>query len=199
MSPRQDGRRLGAVLLIVVIGCRGEAAPGAGRATAAADAGVDAAPVIAACGATDPVVAEPDALALVQTLRGEVHFALSEPPTRRTPIDRAELASPTATITAVTFTPVRVVEGAPVPLTDAELERVIFRGTVLRLRSFGQVVEHRADDCAFTLRELIRAIEATELRARGANRWSPEIDLHHVQFWGLTPSADGTWRVGWAS
>lgn len=113
--PRCAPAPLGAVVVALAIGCRSDAPPHARPASQPIDADRDAAPVVVACGATDPAVAD------------------------------------------------------------------------------------AADDCAYTLRDLIRAIEATELRARGANHWVEGIDLHHTRFWGLAPGADGTWRVGWAS
>ena len=95
--------------------------------------------------------------------------------------------------------PTLFVNGEIVDLTAAQLDRVVFRGSKLALASHGSRVDHVQADCVFTVRDLVQAIEATELQTRGNSEWFDGIDVHHVFFEGLTRDAGGDWSVYWGS
>lgn len=190
-------------MVACAIGCRGGGGPDRGGAPPAdtdSHADARAAPIAAAgCDPASPARPDPDGLALVDQVAATMEVALSAPPIpRRLDVPHAEVAPPGAIITGVTLHAYRLGGEGRVPLTAAELDRVIFRGAVLRLRSFGVVVEHRDADCAYTLRDLLRAIEVSDRQTRGASPWFEGIDLHHVELQGLFPGPDGAWRVGWS-
>ena len=77
-----------------------------------------------------------------------------------------------------------------------------FRGPSIRLRSRGdeEVVTHDAPNGShFTVRELLRAVEETERRARPRSQWFGGIDVHHVCFEGLYLWDAGVWTILWGS
>lgn len=51
----------------------------------------------------------------------------------------------------------------------------------------------------FTVRELVHAVEKTELETRGSSEWLGGIDVHHIFFEGISAEADGTWALCWGS
>jgi hypothetical protein len=88
------------------------------------------------------------------------------------------------------------------PLTPAELDGVAFRGRFIRLRSQGddEVVTHDAPSGShFTVRELLRAVEATERLARPRSNWYGGVDTHHVFLEGLYLWDAGVWTILWGS
>lgn len=87
------------------------------------------------------------------------------------------------------------------PLTPAELERVVFRGRSIQLRSEdGEPVTHHAPNGEhFTVTELLRAVEETERQTRGQSEWFGGVDVHHVYFEGVHPAEDGAWEICWGS
>jgi hypothetical protein len=88
------------------------------------------------------------------------------------------------------------------PLTPAELEGVAFDGPAIRLRSRGddEVVTHFAPNGShFSVGELLRAVEATERRARPRSRWYGGVDVHHVFFERIYLGDGGVWTILWGS
>ena len=72
--------------------------------------------------------------------------------------------------------------------TEAERDRVVFRGPVLKLRGMDsdRVHEHSAPDGA-------------KRQTRPETRWCGGIDVHHVYFSGLACEKGGVWSIGWDS
>ena len=87
------------------------------------------------------------------------------------------------------------------PLTQAELEMVVFQASAIWLRSeSGQVIAHEApEDMRFTIRALLDAVEETERRTRGTSQWLRGIDVHHIYFEGIHQTEEGIWNISWGS
>ena len=85
-------------------------------------------------------------------------------------------------------------------LTSVELDSKAFESSSILLGSeSGESVEHSADNGKyFTVKELISAVETTELKTRGNTDWFGGIDVHHIYFEGLT-CHQGTWVPYWGS
>ena len=112
-------------------------------------------------------------------------------------------ALPTATITSLKLKP-EVLEGDPPKgreLTEQELQRVAFNGATIRLRGEGDVtVTHQAaDGKAFTVKELLQAVEDTERQSRPNSEWFGGVDMHHVYFEGIAEGDNGVWDIQWGS
>jgi hypothetical protein len=94
------------------------------------------------------------------------------------------------------------------PLTDEELDRVVFRtrtnkmgdGIGMYHKDGGTVVQWDAGPSrTFTIRDLAEAIAETEAITRAKSDWMGGPDVHHVYFEGLDHGKDGVWRVSWGS
>jgi hypothetical protein len=112
-------------------------------------------------------------------------------------------ASPTAAITHLTLEASVYEEDADDsrPLTFDELDRIGFGAATIRLRGEGgPIVEHHAPNgSAFTVRELLRAVEQTERQTRGQTEWLGGVDVHHIYFEGIHPDGDGVCVIRWGS
>jgi hypothetical protein len=133
---------------------------------------------------------------------GTVDIELTEAPVKIAPDSKLmnEKATPTAKIKDLAFNAYVTSEDLR-PLTKAELKTVVFRGTLLRLKSMGPgVIVNAAPDCKqFTVADLIKAIEETERRTRGNTEWFDGIDVHHRYFEGINATDDGAWMIYWGS
>jgi len=60
------------------------------------------------------------------------------------------------------------------------------------------VVVHRAPSAgAFTVRDLLAAVEETERRTRAQSEWFGGVDIHHCFFQGIEVDDQGVWRISW--
>jgi hypothetical protein len=112
-------------------------------------------------------------------------------------------ALPTATIKSLALK-AQVVEGDPPKgreLTGKELQGVAFQGATIQLRGEGGVtVTHQAaNGQAFTVQELLKAVEDTERQSRPSSEWFGGVDMHHVYFEGIAEGEDGVWDIQWGS
>jgi hypothetical protein len=152
------------------------------------------------------ITADDDALHFFNRLACTLRIKLGEEPSQVAPNMINLKATKTATITNISIT-TQVVEGDCEDqqyrdLTEAEWNRVIFRGAVLRLRGEGskRVLEHSAPDGAsFTVRDLIAAILETERQTRPETQWCGGIDIHHIFFSGITGEKGGVRDICWDS
>jgi hypothetical protein len=143
----------------------------------------------------------PPELEFFNRLQGTLDIELTEPAHQAAPHLLNLQASPSAKIVSLRFD-ASVLEGDDVrPLTDAELSSVAFPEARIALRGdTGDVVTHEAPNGRhFTVRDLIQAVERTELETRGSSKWLGGIDVHHVFFEGILPEGDGTWATCWGS
>ncbi|EYF07290.1 hypothetical protein [Chondromyces apiculatus] len=109
-------------------------------------------------------------------------------------------ASPTATIKSLKLHPSVFENDDLRDLTPEEMDQVAFDEPEIRLRGYGDEVRHRAPDGKrFTVRDLIAAIEATELKTRHQSEWFEGIDTHHTFFEGIRQQEDGSWKIRWGS
>lgn len=141
-------------------------------------------------------------LAFVNSIRGILRIELSEAAKQASPNMLNLKASPNATLVSLVFEAYMTDEDHdPVPFSEAELSRVVFEGSSIRLRGdTGDPVSVEAPDGAhFSLAGLIAAIEKTEFETRGASSWLGGVDVHHIFFEGIFPEDDGTWSIGWGS
>ena len=128
---------------------------------------------------------------------------LTEPTTKIGKLENQK-ASPTAKIKSVHLDASVIEHGEKITfrkLTAAELAQVIVTEKTLRIRGLADiVVTHRAPNgVSFTVKDLIAAIEKTELETRGSTKWAGGIDVHHHFFEGLVRRSDGTWETHWGS
>lgn len=140
-------------------------------------------------------------LAFFNKLSGVLHIELTEPAQPYAPHMLNLQASPDARITSLRFE-ANVFEGGELrPLTEDELASVAIVSPQLQLRGdTGEAVPHEAPNGEhFTVRDLIRAVELTELRTRDRSEWLGGVDVHHIYFEGIHLEADGTWSIGWGS
>jgi hypothetical protein len=180
---------------VLLAGCRGKASPTPKARDASAPPPT---PTARACG-DDPAVPDADGLAFLNDIGGTLHIELSEPTERISPNLYNEKATPTATITKLDLEVYKFEDDELVPLTPAELGRVVFRGAVLQLQGLGVPVEHTAADCEFTVADIVEAVEETERRTRGDSEWFEGVDVHHHFFEGLSGGGDGVWEIDWGS
>jgi hypothetical protein len=134
------------------------------------------------------------------TLRGTLEVRLSEPSHKIVERLHNRAAPSTASIVSVHLH-ASVFEGDDRrPLTEAELAQVVLTQPEIRMAGLGEVVVHRAPNgAAFTVRDLLAAVEETERRTRGQSEWFGGIDVHHCYFEGIDPDDDGVWRIFWGS
>ena len=138
-------------------------------------------------------------------LSGKLEIELSDPPERIGTLSN-ERAPAGAKVLSLKFVP-QVWEGDdPRPLTPEELGRVAFAAPTIRLRGESDrpdaVVDHAAPDGrAFTVRQLLAAVEETERQTRDRSEWFGGVDVSHVYFEGVHPaeSGDGSWQTCWGS
>ncbi|MEZ6187936.1 MAG: hypothetical protein R3F62_23370 [Planctomycetota bacterium] len=142
-------------------------------------------------------------LAFFNALSARLEIELSEPPEILGTLATKQ-ASPTATIESLRLVTevYERIRGVFRPLTPAELHSLAFRAPTITLRGEAQVdVEHRAQDGqAFTVGELLRAVEDTERQTRARSEWLGGVDVRHCYFEGIYPSRDGpAWQIHWGS
>lgn len=152
-------------------------------------------------GSEQPRPTPKQTLEFFNSLSGHLDVGLSEPaqPVSEHLLNRQ--APPTAKLVSVTLS-LSVFAGDDLrALTEAEYQAVAFAAPSISLRGVtGAVVVHRAPNGKhFTVRELARAVERTELETRGASEWLGGVDAHHVFFEGLREEKDGTWSIHWGS
>ena len=85
-------------------------------------------------------------------------------------------------------------------LTNSELNSIAFKSEAIVIGSeSGESVTHSAKNGKhFTAKELISAIEQTELKTRGNTDWFGGVDVHHIFFEGLS-CHQGVWVPFWGS
>jgi hypothetical protein len=140
-------------------------------------------------------------LAFFNKLSGILHIELTEPAQPYAPHVLNLQASPDARITSLRFDAQVFERGELRPLTEDELASIAFAAPQIRLRGdTGEEVAHDAPNGEhFTVRDLIRAVELTELRTRGSSEWLGGVDVHHIFFEGISLEQDGTWAICWGS
>lgn len=86
------------------------------------------------------------------------------------------------------------------PLTHSELNSVAFKAKKITLGSeSGETIDHLAGNMKyFTVQEILKAVEVTELKTRGNTDWFGGIDVHHIYFEGLS-CHQGVWIPFWGS
>lgn len=90
-------------------------------------------------------------------------------------------------------------EGAFRDLTAEELELVVLKTDSILMRGLAEPVFHQApNDSAFTVADLLSAVEETERTTRATSNWFDGIDTHHVFFEGIYQH-DGVWTIHWGS
>lgn len=153
------------------------------------------------CKGTEPAVEDPAGLAFLDSIGGRLDIELTEPTEKISPNLANRKATPTATIKRVKLDAYTFTDSDLVPLTAAELDRVVFRGAVLKLVGYGDVVTHTAADCELTVRDVLEAVEKTELETRSDSDWFEGIDVHHVFFQGLSrhSAVRDVWVISWGS
>ena len=62
-----------------------------------------------------------------------------------------------------------------------------------------RVVHQAANGQAFTVEELLKAVEDTERQSRPNSEWFGGVDMHHVYFEGIAEAEDGVWDIQWGS
>lgn len=132
-------------------------------------------------------------------LDGILRIELTEAPVQTAPHMLNMKAPGTAELRSIRFeVHVRVGDGNR-ELTQAELDSIAFDAPQIQMRGdTGEIVANDAPNGRhFTVRDLVRAVEETELRTRGASEWLGGIDVHHIFFEGVLPEADGTWSLCW--
>lgn len=146
-------------------------------------------------------VTEHPELNFFNQLDGKLHVELTTPPVQVAPHMLNLKADPEAQLKSVRFEAKVRLGDESRPLTSEELESVAFDAAEIQLRGdTGAVVAHRAPNGErFTVRDMIRAVEETELQTRGASEWLGGIDVHHIFFEGVLPERDGTWSICWGS
>lgn len=135
------------------------------------------------------------------SLSATLKIQLSEPPERITPALENQKATPTAEIVSLSLEPSVYLRDAQDfrPLTEDELDRVVFDAAEIALASHGQSVTHPAPDGQrFTVRDLLAAVEQHERQTRAESDWFDGIDVHHIFFEGIEWS-DGAWHIHWGS
>lgn len=136
------------------------------------------------------------------SLSGDLEIELSEAPTRVAGLEN-ERASSTATIRSISLQVSVYGQDEEIrALTEAEWESVAFPApSILLVGQAGLAVAHEAPNggAAFTVRELVKAVEETERRTRGSTRWLGGVDVHHVFFEGLDEREEGMWAIRWGS
>lgn len=85
-------------------------------------------------------------------------------------------------------------------LTEEELNSVTFKlPSIVLVGESGEPVTHYStNNKYFTVRELLQAVEVTELKTRGNTEWFGGIDIHHVFFEGIHCEY-GQWQIYWGS
>jgi len=140
-------------------------------------------------------------LAFFNRLSGALLIELAEPPRLLKHLPPVERANAMVGIKSLRLE-IGVLENEGVrALTAAEYASVAFDEASIGLRGqSGEVVSHAAPNGRhFTVRDLLAAVERTELMTRGNTEWLDGIDIHHTFFEGLTSVDDGTWSICWGS
>jgi hypothetical protein len=95
-----------------------------------------------------------------------------------------------------------------VPLSDKEMNMVIFKTDCIKMRTSLWVNEKREysnnfishlSNKNFTIGDIIKCIEKTELYMRPNTYWFGGPDVHHVFFEGIEQDKEGIWNINWGS
>ncbi len=82
-----------------------------------------------------------------------------------------------------------------------DLSEIVYKKPKIGLRGqANELVEFEAENGEnFTLKEIINAIEKTEVETRANADWFDGIDIAHIYFEGLHAEEDGFFRIIWGS
>jgi hypothetical protein len=85
-------------------------------------------------------------------------------------------------------------------LTDVELNTVAFNQPSIKLVSASnEFVEHKApNNKFFTVKDLLKAVELTEVKTRKNTNWFGGVDIHHIYFEGIY-CENGNRLIYWGS
>lgn len=148
-------------------------------------------------------MSEQPGLEYFNQISGRLEIELSEPANPITDNLLNEAASPDAEIVSITLNVEWFDQSTKDarPLTEEELGRVAFLGPSITLEGEGggRVTHEASHGQSFTVRELVKAIEATERHSRPNSEWFEGIDIHHVFFEGLGEAEAGVWTICWGS
>lgn len=161
-----------------------------------------------------------DAFAFFDRVRGKLRIELSEPPQRIGQLHNVA-ATPSARITRLAFETsisenvdpgplepdeqgrvMMSLDDASRPLTPQELARVVLRAPFIRMKNLeseGEVDHPAPPGGAFTVADLLRAIEETERQLRPRSEWLGGVDVSHVFYEGIRLEEDGAWLIQWGS
>ena len=150
---------------------------------------------------TEPAGVHRENLEFFNALSAILRIELSEPTEAISPALENQKATPSARIVSLSLDPsVFLRETSEFrPLTEDELDRVVFEASEIVMAGLGKAVEHQAPDGRrFTVRDLLAAVEETERQTRADSDWFEGIGVHHVFFEGIWWS-DGAWVIHWGS
>ena len=144
-----------------------------------------------------------EALAFFSRLAGRLEIELTEAPVRITPELANQVAPPTASLKSLSLR-MEVFEGRSFrALTEEEWSRVVLRFPRILMYSLtkpeSRIAHEAPDGNVFTVRDLARAVEATEREARRDSKWFGGVNVHHVFFEGIRADERGAWRIRWGS
>jgi len=85
-------------------------------------------------------------------------------------------------------------------LASLELEQIAYNESTITLSGAAmEPVKHKAPNGEFfTVKDLLKAVELTELKTRHKTEWFGGINVHHVYFEGIG-CEDGAWLIYWGS
>jgi len=87
-------------------------------------------------------------------------------------------------------------------ITQEELDQTILNVKTIQIKGKSDkcITHHAPNNKNFTVKDLVKAIEKTELLTRGDDsaEWFGGIDVHHIFFEGLTYE-DGYFDIHWGS
>lgn len=140
----------------------------------------------------------------LEAVSARLYISLTEPEVLVAPHTtlKNKKATPSAQITSLELKSKVYVreEGDSRPITEEELGAVAFENAGIEIKSLGHVVKHDAPNGeAFTVRDLLQAVEDTERQVRGVSEWFGGVDCHHIYYEGLHLQEDGTYSVFWGS
>jgi len=146
-------------------------------------------------------VSQPDGLALLNRISGTLRVELDRAPVKiNAALENVKAPSGARLLGVKLAANIYVAETEDFrELTAAEFDTVVFRGRSLVLRGLAEPIEHIETDESFTVRDVLRAVEATELSTRGHSEWFDGIDVHHIFFEGLHEEEAGVWTIYWGS
>lgn len=145
-----------------------------------------------------------DGFRFFDKLSGSLCVELSEPEQQMSKTLLNKFATKTAELKSVNLELQVWEDNEPRDLTPEELAMVVMPEAKIKTRSHAcltpsRVIEHKApNDKHFTLADMIKVVEATELQTRGDTDWFGGIDVHHIFFEGMELD-NGIWTISWGS